>query len=276
MDRVAGIAVGGISVGGIETCIDLPEHKLCFDIGRCPSWAVPRQRVLITHAHMDHLGGLAYHCATRSLMGMSPPEYLVPRQDAAALAELFEVWRKLDRSALEHRLIPIGPGDEYRLSRDLVARPFESPHVVPTQGYGLWRERRKLKPEYVGLPQSELQRLAVEQGTELTDVVSFPEVVFTGDTLPEVIEREEVVRRAKVLVMECTFLDDRVSVAQARETGHVHLDELLRFAPLLENEALVLTHFSARYSPAQVRAILDDRLPADLRARTTPMLARRG
>jgi len=39
--------------------IDLPEMKLCFDIGRCPAEAVARPTVLLTHAHMDHMGGVA-------------------------------------------------------------------------------------------------------------------------------------------------------------------------------------------------------------------------
>ncbi|QDU69438.1 MBL fold metallo-hydrolase [Engelhardtia mirabilis] len=276
MHRLAGVAVGGISLGGIETSIDLPEHKLCFDIGRCPRWAVSRPRVLITHAHMDHLGGLAYHCATRALMGMGPPEYLVPRQNEAAIGELFATWRRLDRSELEHRLVPLGPGDEHRLGRDLVAVPFRTPHVVPSQGYGLWRERRQLREEYQGLPQEELRRLAVDEGLELSTLVSFPEVAFTGDTRAEVIEQQEVVRKARLLVMECTFLDDRIDVDQARETGHVHLDDLLERVHLLENEALLLTHFSARYSPREVQAILDARLPAEVRARTTALLERVG
>ena len=65
MPRLAGILVDGVSVGGVETCIDLPEFKLAFDIGRCPDDAVLRPTILFTHAHMDHMGGVAWHAATR-------------------------------------------------------------------------------------------------------------------------------------------------------------------------------------------------------------------
>jgi ribonuclease Z len=75
-----------------------------------------------------------------------------------------------------------------------------------------------------------------------------------------------------VLILEATFLDDLVSVRRARETGHVHLDELIERADLLQNEAIVLTHFSMRYSPAEVREILARRLPASLRDRVIPLL----
>ena len=52
------------------------------------------------------------------------------------------------------------------------------------------------------------------------------------------------------MILECTFLDDRVSVAECRAKGHVHLDEIVERADLFENEAILLTHFSARYSAA--------------------------
>jgi ribonuclease Z len=72
-----------------------------------------------------------------------------------------------------------------------------------------------------------------------------------------------------------TFLDDRVPVAEARAKGHVHLDEVVERAELFENEALLFTHFSARYRPAEVRAILAARLPPALAERVTPLLPER-
>jgi ribonuclease Z len=269
--ELSGISVGGLSIGGLETCIDLPAARLVFDIGRCPSWAVARPRVLLTHPHMDHLGGLAYHAATRALLGLAPPEYLVPRGEEERLEALFAAWRALDRSELPHRLVPLGPGEEHRLARDLLVRPVATPHVVPSQGYVLWRERRKLRPEHAGRSETELRRLVVEQGVEVSETISEPELAFTGDTRVEAVEQEPVLGRAKVLLHECTFLDDRVSVDQARATGHTHLYELAARAELFRNQHLVLTHFSARYSNAEIERLLDRHLPAELRARTVAL-----
>jgi hypothetical protein len=42
-----------------------------------------------------------------------------------------------------------------------------------------------------------------------------------------------------------------------------------------ENEALLFTHFSERYTTAEIRTILDRRLPESLRARVTPLVAGR-
>ena len=87
----------------------------------------------------------------------------------------------------------------------------------------------------------------------------------------EVVEREEVVRKAKVLVMECTFIDERVPVKKAREKGHIHLDEIVERAELFENEAILLTHFSARFNAAEIEAALDKKLPAGLREKVTAL-----
>ena len=64
-------------------------------------------------------------------------------------------------------------------------------------------------------------------------------------------------------------MDDRVPVPSARAKGHVHLDEVIARADLFQNERIVFTHFSQRYSPADVHAIVDRRLPASLRGRVT-------
>jgi len=271
MPLLAGLDVGGISVGGLETCIDVPAWKLAFDIGRCPREVVARPTILFTHAHMDHMGGVAMHTATRSLLGMVPPTYVVPHKNVEAFAALFEAWRRLDGSDLPHEVVPLGPGEELELSKRLVARPFAAPHRVHCQGYALWSRGTRLKPELRGRPQEEIRRLRVDEGREVTEVFETPELVFTGDSLIEIVEQQEVVRTARRLVMEVTFVDDRVSVEQCRSKGHVHLYEVAERAELFQNEALLLTHFSARYSAREIEQALDLHLPPDLRARTTAL-----
>lgn len=269
--ELGGVELRALSVGGLETCHWLPRWRVAFDIGRCPLEVVDCRTVLFTHAHMDHLGGIAYHTATRSLRNQPPPVYVVPHHCVQDLGLLFEAWRKLDRSDMRHELVPLGPGEEHHLANGLVARPFRSPHSAPCQGYGLWSRKEKLKPEFHGLEGRELARLRRE-GVLLSDTLETPELVFTGDTLIEVVEQQEVVRRARVLVLECTFVDERVSVEEARSKGHVHLDEIAARAALFQNEAILLTHFSARYRAHEIRAALDQKLPPALRARVTPLV----
>lgn len=265
-----GTEIQALSVGGLETCIQLPGWDLAFDIGRCPPGAVARSRVLVTHAHMDHAGGLAYHAATRDLYGMSPPTYWVPPQNLADFEELMAVWRRLDRSELACTLVGVGPGERFSLGGNRWAEPFRSPHRVVCQGYALGTTRAKLRPEHQGLSGPELQALRAT-GAALTERVDVVEVAFTGDTTIEVVERIEAVRTARLLVMEVTFVGDDVPPAKAHAKGHVHLDDVAARADLFQNEALLFTHFSARYSPAAIRRELDRRLPRHLRERVVSL-----
>ena len=77
--NLSNIDFEAISVGGVETCIEILNWDLCFDIGRCPVSAVNRRRVFVTHGHMDHMSGIVYHAASRD---SSPPKpvYYVPEQ----------------------------------------------------------------------------------------------------------------------------------------------------------------------------------------------------
>jgi ribonuclease Z len=272
--QLAGIAVDAVSVGGLETCIQLPGYDVAFDLGVCPPKAVGRSTVLFTHAHIDHMGAVASHCATRSLMGMTPPTYAVPEQAVPAFEALLDAWRRLDGSDLPCTVVPARPGTEVDLGKGRVARADRSLHRVPCLSWSVWTRRKSLKPAWQGRSGADIRdaRLA---GVEVTESVERCDVAFTGDTLVEALERAPHLRRARLLIMEVTFVDDRVSVAAARDKGHIHLDEVLERAHLLDNEAVLFTHLSARYGYAEADAILDARLPPDLRARVTLLPNRR-
>lgn len=272
--KLAGIDVRAVSIGGVETCIDLPAHKIAFDVGRAPDFAVAREVVAFTHAHVDHLGGVAWHCATCALHRLPPPTYLVGHENAQALADLFAVWRRLDRSTLAHTLVALGPGEDWRHPRGYLVRPFRSVHRAPCQGYAIVARRKKLDPRFAGASHEEIAA-ARARGEDVAIPQDVVEVAFPGDTTIAVVEREELVRTARLLVLECTFVDDEVTPEESRAMGHVHLDDIAERADLFANEAILLTHFSPRYSPARIEAMLARKLPPHLLVRVTPLLAER-
>jgi ribonuclease Z len=250
-----GHRVEGFSLGGVETAVWLPELKIAFDVGRGRQALLRCDHLALTHTHMDHAGGLPYLLALRKLYGMQPPRVYVPGQVAADVLAMVRAWEKAQRYPLLEEVIPVEAGDRHPLGRNLWLEPFRTYHPTPSFGYALVRETRKLRDDFVGVPGPELARLKRE-GV----VIDRPEetrfFAVTGDTLPEVLERNPHICEAETLILECTFLDGRKTLADARAGGHVHLDELLPLAGLFRNRTLALSHFSQLYQPREVPGLL--------------------
>ena len=50
--------VQGFSVAGEQTVVHVPELEVAFDVGFCPRVLVPCPSIALSHAHMDHIGGV--------------------------------------------------------------------------------------------------------------------------------------------------------------------------------------------------------------------------
>jgi ribonuclease Z len=137
----------------------------------------------------------------------------------------------------------------------------------------VFSSKQKLKAEYHGLPGPRLAELR-RAGAPITETVWTCDVATVGDSLIDVLDEEPWLYEARLLILEATFLDERVGVAETRAKGHVHLAEILARADHFRNQALLLTHFSARYTFDEIRGILEGALPAGLRERTQVLLPR--
>ncbi len=264
--------IRGISVGGVYTSLCVPELGLVLDAGASPRSSATFDTILLSHGHVDHVGALPAMLGIRALSGkVRPPRVIMPIEIVDDLQAALASLSKLQRFPLDIEAIGMAPGDELELRGDLKLRAVRTFHPVPSLGYVVVRRVARLRAELRGLtgPEIAARRRAGEEVSEYDDRL---ELAYATDTLVSVLDHSPELLRAKVLIMECTFLDDRKSLEAARAGCHIHLDEIIERAELFENEQIVMMHFSQIYRPGEIAALLDARLPASLRRRIIPFV----
>ena len=258
--------IRGVSVGGVYTSLHVPELDCLFDAGTVGRSMAGAKNILLSHGHADHLGALPAVLGVRGLLRLEKPRVFAPARLVPAVRATLSELSKVQRYSLEVELTGVEAGEDYALTRDLAVRVFRTHHTVPSVGYQLFRRVQKLKPEYSGLPGSEIKRRRTA-GESLFLAKEHLELAYATDTLIRVLDTHPSLLTTRVLILECSFIDERKSLAESRAGGHIHLDELLERASDFENEYLVLMHFSQIASPAEVRRTLERRCPQRLRDR---------
>lgn len=266
------LTLRGVSLGGVYTSIHVPELDVLLDVGVPLRQAAGVGTLLLSHAHADHVGALVTLLGLRGLHAMKQPlKVVMPAEIVPTLERALAAMSELQRYPLTIEAIGLEPGDEHQLKRDLWVRAVRTYHPVPSLAYLFVRRVQKLRGELVGLPGPEIARRR-RAGEDLFTTAEHHELAYVTDTLVQAIDHAPELARAQVLLIESTFLDDRKSLEAARAGCHVHLDELIARAPSITTPHLVLMHVSRLYRPDEVEPILDARLPADLRARTSVLL----
>jgi ribonuclease Z len=180
-----------------------------------------------------------------------------------------EACEELEKIRYSIEVVPASPGDRITLRNDLELTVLPGRHRVPTVGYLFSEVKHKLLAEFDGRPGHEIADLRAK-GVAVTRREEVPLLAYTGDCGEAIFDAAPEILRAKVLLIECSFLlpDD---VSRAREYAHIHLDDILARADRFENEALVLTHFSQRYRTEEIREALAA-IPEPLASRVIPFL----
>jgi len=243
--------------------------------------------VLLTHSHRDHIGGLLQVINQRGEAGpfsLAHPSVGRSWRDVESFSHRFNpgssknaIWRALEEGDW------IDTGVAGRLVRAFRTRHFldDKPNDAPRSlGYHLIWRKQKVRPEYAGLSQRELDDVRRELGAgapvspddssksereleqarlewgraAITSPVDEKWVTVGGDGWP--LSPEEVAG-TQFLLHEATFLspDDYDAEAAGEDVGHMHSTafDALRVAREAGVEQVVLYHISTRYSDAEIR-----------------------
>ena len=255
--------IRGVSVAGIYTSLFVRELGVLFDVGLAARSCAGADHIFLSHGHADHIGALVTLLGIRGLLRMAPPVVFLPAEIADSTREALSLFSRGQRYEFSINAQPMSPGDEFMLRPDLSVRAFRTHHVGPSLGYQFFSRVQKLKPSHLGLPGKEIADRR-KRGEDIFDQEERLELAYATDTLLRVVETTPSLLKTRILIMECSFLDERKDIKSSRSGGHVHLDELLEKADAFENEVIVLMHFSQMYAPAEVHQILKRRCPPAL------------
>jgi ribonuclease Z len=236
--------VQGVSVAGETTTIAIPELDIAFDMGECPRAMLPAKHVAISHGHMDHVGALAYYCSQRRFQGMGDASIICDARVAPDIRGMMEGFVNLERQKTPFNILPLEHDQQLEIKNNIFLRGFHTEHTCPAMGYAIIEKRSKLRPEYTDFPQEKLRELK-DRGIEITRTLEIPLIAYLGDTAPGPHLVREDVRRAQIVISECTFFEpdhkDRAKVG-----AHLHIDDIAEWLPVLECQALILIHVSRR------------------------------
>ncbi len=254
------------------------EHRYLVDCGEGTQRQILRSgigykklnRILLTHAHLDHILGLGGLVST--FAHFESVEYLEIYGGRPALerveALLFSVVLRDERAPMPIRLIELKPG------RTLDAKQYEVfAFPVTHRGQGNFgfefRERTHRpflveKAEALGIPAGPERGLLVRgQPVALAD----GRVVQPTDVLGEEVQGAKLVvvadvgrseplvelcRDADTLVIEATFIEEHAE--EARSFGHITARQAAELAVRANVKSLILWHVSRRYRERDVLA----------------------
>jgi len=254
--------IEGRSRAGHETYFRVRDLNLALDIGRGPDFVIGVPNVLITHAHLDHAAGITFYAAQRRLHALGRGRVIVPEEAADGFRRLMALHEELTGTTYGIEIAGLAHGATMRLDRLHDLRAHRATHRVPANAYEIIEVRHHLKDEFAGRDIAQLRRDGVQVDEEYRLSILF----YTGDTDRGILEQNEEIFRSEVLVIECSFIEEG-DVERAARYRHIHFDDIAEFADRFENEAIVLTHFSLRYSWEEIHTAVRRRCPSVLRER---------
>lgn len=264
--RHGDLTIEGYSRAAVQSYWRVPEMKAGFDLGGQPWDFMNVPTAFVSHVHLDHMAALPVYVARRRMMRMEPPTVYVPAENHHDVGLLMKVMQRMDRGRQLAELRAVEPGDEIDLSREYVVTAFRTKHTIPSLGYVVWERRNKLKEEFHGLPGEQIRDLRLS-GTEVTREIRMPILAYTGDTSPEGLDAYPPAYEARVLITEMSFFRPNHRRDKIHKFGHMHLDDFVERQDRFKNELIIVSHFSTRYHPDEVRKVVAKKLPEAIRGR---------
>lgn len=238
-----------------STWIYYAPDRILFDCGEGISTTLTNkifaiQKIFLTHGHADHISGLWGFINTRnSAMGEreKPLEIYYPKGSEVIKKYLDFIMGSSNTMKYDLSTHEIDQNFEMILSQGnskRFIRTFQTKHINNklTLGYHIVEQRKRLKPQYQNLDQSEIKKIALDKGRdEISELYEQRLVTISGDG--KTISREHM-ENTDTLIHECTFLNGE----EIKGENHTVLEELVQKVLEVKPKRLILYHISGRYT----------------------------
>jgi ribonuclease Z len=212
--------------------------------------------IFLSHAHGDHVIGIAGLIRSLALNGRSAPlDIYIPAGYEGVIKSLVS----FDKAIIDYdvRIHGIHQGNIYT-AKDFVVSAFPLKHTVTTYGYVFKEKDRKRfvkeKCEKLGIKGTMFAELekkgSIKIGSKTVTIDSVTtlhegkKVVYASDTRPLPITARRA-EGAELLIHEASYADEEKQLAMDRL--HSSASEVAKVAKRAKVKQLILTHISTRY-----------------------------
>ncbi|MBT3219919.1 MAG: RNAse Z [Proteobacteria bacterium] len=245
-----------------STWVFVDELRLLFDAGdgvaaNLLGRAGKLRHVFLSHADRDHMMGLFQLVQLNPLGDRLVIHYPA---DCGSFPAMADFAARFDPHIKPPSWHPIRRGDEVSLGGNMLVRAVHNRHVAAPDNvtkslsYFVVERKQVLRPDFVGLPQSEIKRMVGSLGREaITEVKERRLLAYSADTP---VLAPDFWSGVNVLLHESTFLyqaDSERMLAKSTHP-HSHLGDVLAMTKLAQPKHLILIHFSTRYAAEQIVA----------------------
>lgn len=250
----------GHSRAAEKSCFLIPELGIFFDAAL--QSLVPPTLICITHCHSDHSQALPLLLTNPAIQGRVPvyvPEQHIPLFDQYIKSHFQLTTGYANFQPSFYELRPAKPGESYTVplkGKNYRLQIFKCYHTVPTVGYGLSEERKKLKAQYVGLKPAEIIALKKQvPPVEITELIALPIIAYLCDTTHHVLENPEVFKYP-IIMIEVTMLFPEHE-KMANKNKHICWHQITEQVKQHPNNLFILIHFSMRYKWKTIETFFD-------------------
>lgn len=253
------LTISGYSTALFSTWYFIEELGLLFDAGDGVTSSLLQKsrkinQVFISHADRDHLTGLFQLNQLNARPGL--PEIYFP-QHCGSFPALENFTKLFDPHVGGTVWKPVTAGERVEIKKDIVVEALPNKHVdtkpghIKSLSYKVVQVKSKLKAVFANLPGYEIKKLIEKEGKAyVTDEHEDILLSYSGDTPVDTFDKWN---NSRILIHEATFLHKSEEVfKQAHGNRHSTLEEVMQMVKEINTGALILGHFSSRYSPEQI------------------------